>query len=311
VKKLKVAVIGTGHLGRFHARIYSELKSTDLVAVCDVDKKRAKEVARHYGTEPVYDYRDLLGKVEAASIATPTNLHYKIAKDFIQNKVHVLVEKPITSNLQEADRLLKAAEKNKVLLQVGHIERFNAAVEAVKKIITKPKFIECHRLGPYNRRSIDVGVVLDLMIHDIDIILSLVKSKIKKIDAVGVSVLSDYEDIANARLIFENKAICNITSSRISEEIVRKIRIFQKDAYVSLDYVSQQAEIYKKTKNKIVKQSIDITKQEPLKAEIQSFVESIIKRRRPVVSGEDAKAALKTALMITKKIKSRKRWTKK
>jgi len=311
MRKIKVAVIGVGHLGSSHARIYSQFNKVDLVAVCDINTKTAKKIAKRYNVKAVFDYQKLLNKVEAVSIAVPTNLHYKIAKDFIQTKVHVLIEKPITKTLNQANKLLKEAKKNKILLQVGHIERFNAAVKAIKEIINKPKFIECHRLGPYKVRSTDVGVVLDLMIHDIDIILYLVKSKIKKIDAVGVNVLSNHEDIANARISFENNAICNVTSSRVSEEEVRKIRIFQKDAYVSLDYISQQAKIYRKKNDKIVKQNIDITKQEPLKAEIKSFINCIIDKKRPIVSGEDAKLALKTALIITKKIKGSKKWIKK
>jgi len=310
MKKVKVAVVGVGHLGSLHARIYSQLKSVNLIAVCDKDKERAKEIAKLNNTKPIFDHRDILDKIEAVSIAVPTNKHYKIAKDFIQNKVHVLIEKPITETLKQANELLEEAKKNKVLLQVGHIERFNAAVKALKKIIKKPKFIECHRLGPYKARSSDIGVVLDLMIHDIDIILHLVRSKIKKIDAVGIKVLSKHEDIANARLTFKNNTICNITSSRVSEDEVRKIRIFQKDAYVSLDYIMQEAQIYTKKNNKIVKKNIDIRKEEPLRVEIESFVNCIINRKRPVVSGEDAKIALEVALKILKKLKGAGKWAK-
>ncbi len=299
---MKTAVIGVGHLGRSHARIYSETKGIEQVGVCDILKKEADEVARQNNTSAFYDYRKLLDRVEAVSIVVPTKLHYKIAMDFIRHKVHVLIEKPITENLSQADKLLKAAKKNNVILQVGHIERFNAAVKALKKIIDKPKFIECHRLGSYQPRGTDVGVVLDLMIHDIDIILHLVKSSVKKLDAVGVSVLSPHEDIANARLFFANKAVCNITASRVSREIVRKIRIFQKNTYISLDYVSQEALIYRKKNGKIEKTSINIQKQEPLKAEIQSFLSCIKMKKRPVVSGEDARLALKTAFDILRKI---------
>lgn len=302
MKKIKVAVIGVGHLGKSHAKIYSQLKNVDLVAVCDVNKKRAQTIAKLNNAEAVFDYKKLLSKVQAASIVVPTNLHYKIAKDFIRHKIHILIEKPITENLNQADKLLKESRKANIVLQVGHVERFNAAVKAVKKIIKEPKFIECHRLGPYNARVTDVGVVLDLMIHDIDIILHIVKADIKKIDAVGVNVLSKHEDIANARIVFSNDTICNITASRISQETVRKIRIFQKDTYVSLDYVKQEALIYRKQKNTIVKRSINIKKEESLKVEIQSFINCIINKQRPVVSANEAKLALKIALRIIKKI---------
>lgn len=311
MKKLKIAVIGVGHLGRSHARIYSQLNNSQLIGVCDINKKLAGKIAKLNNTKAYYDFHELLDKTDAVSIVVPTVKHYQIAKNFIQNKVHVLIEKPITSTLNEATNLIKLAKKKKVLLQVGHIERFNAAVKALKKIINKPKFIECHRLGPYKVRSTDIGVVLDLMIHDIDIILHLVNSKIKRIDAVGVNVLSEHEDIANARIRFENNAICNITSSRVSEDDVRKIRIFQKDAYVSLDYVEQQAKIYTKKKNKIVKKNMDIAKQEPLKAEIKSFLNCIIKNKRPEVTGKDAKKALDVAFRVLRKIKGGKKWTKK
>jgi predicted dehydrogenase len=311
MQKVKVAVIGVGHLGSIHARIYSELENAELVAVCDIDKNKAGFTAEKYNTEAVFDYKKLLKKVDAASIVVPTNLHYAIAKDFIKNNTHLLIEKPITENLSQAEKLLKSAKKQKVLLQVGHIERFNAAIKAIEKIITKPKFIECHRLGPFKSRATDVGVVLDLMIHDIDIILHLVNSKIDTIDAVGVNVLSDHEDIANARIKFKNKAICNITSSRVSEEDVRKIRIFQKDAYVSLDYVAQEAQIYTKERNKITKENINIKRQEPLKAEIDSFLDCIIHNKQPIVSGEDATLALETSLQVLNKIKGNKKWIKK
>ena len=300
MKKIKVAVIGVGHLGQFHARIYSQLKNTELVAVCDTDIKRAKFIAGLNNTKAVFNYKKLLNNVQAVSIVVPTKLHYKIAKNFIKHKVHILIEKPITENLRQADELLKEAKKNKVIIQVGHVERFNAAVKALKKIIKKPKFIECHRLGPYSLRGTDVGVVLDLMIHDIDIILHIIKSKIKKIEAVGVSVLSKSEDIANARLTFSNKAVCNITASRISQEMTRKIRIFQKDTYVSLDYVLQEALIYRKKGEIIEKKSIDIKKENPLKAEIESFIDCVIKNKKPLISGEEGRLALQVALKIIK-----------
>ena len=301
-----MAVIGVGHLGSSHARLYHQASNTDLVGICDIDKKRASEIARRYQTAAYTDYRELISQVEAASIVVPTKLHHKIAKDFITGGVHLLIEKPITENLKQASSLLRLARKHKVMLQVGHVERFNEAVAALKKIITRPVFIECHRLGRFSPRGTDVGVVLDLMIHDLDIILHLVKDRIKKVEAVGVKVLSGHEDIANARLSFQKGTVCNVTASRVSQESIRKIRIFQPDTYVSLDYVNQEAHIYRKKAKGIIKKSIDIKRQEPLKAELAAFIRSVASKKTPVVSGEDAREALKLALKISKKIKSSK-----
>jgi predicted dehydrogenase len=302
MKKLKIAVIGAGHLGKYHADIYNSLKDSELVGVCDINKERADKIAKAYKISPYPNYKELIGKIDAATIAVPTKEHYAIAKDLIKNKIHLLIEKPITENLNQANELIRLAKENKVLLQVGHIERFNSAIRALTKIIKVPKFIECHRLGPFQPRGTDVGVVLDLMIHDIDIILHLVKSDIKELDAVGVKVLSNHEDIANVRLSFDNGAICNITASRISQERVRKIRIFQKNAYISLDYIQQEANIYTKKGKSIIEKNINIDKQNPLKEEIKSFIKCINSKKRPLVSGEEAKKALKVALKIIKEI---------
>ncbi len=302
MKKIKIAVIGVGHLGQYHTKVYKSFKSLELIGVCDINVKRSDEIAAIYKTNAYYDYKSLLGKIDAASIAVPTKEHYKIAKALIQAKIHILIEKPITENLKQAVELIHLAKKHRVLMQVGHIERFNSAVRALKKIIYRPQFIECHRLGSFQPRGIDVGVVLDLMIHDIDIILHLVKSDIKKCEAVGVKVLSNHEDIANVRLVFKSGTVCNITASRISQERVRKIRIFQKDAYISLDYVNQEANIYQKKKKSIHKQSINIEKQDSLNEELKSFITCVRSSKRPLVSGEEATAALKVALDIVKKI---------
>jgi predicted dehydrogenase len=302
MKKLKIAVIGAGHLGKYHADIYNSLKDSELVGVCDINKERADKIAKAYKISSYPNYKELIGKIDAATIAVPTKEHYAIAKDLIKNKIHLLIEKPITENLNQANELIRLAKENKVLLQVGHIERFNSAIRALTKIIKVPKFIECHRLGPFQPRGTDVGVVLDLMIHDIDIILHLVKSDIKELDAVGVKVLSNHEDIANVRLSFDNGAICNITASRISQERVRKIRIFQKNAYISLDYIQQEANIYTKKGKSIIEKNINIDKQNPLKEEIKSFIKCINSKKRPLVSGEEAKKALKVALKIVKEI---------
>jgi len=303
MNKLKVAVIGVGKLGSLHAKIYSQMKEVELTGVCDIKAKVAKIVARQCNTAYYTDYKDLLGKQDAVSIAVPTSLHYKIAKDFLKAKTHLLIEKPITTVVKEADSLLSLASKNNLTLCVGHIERFNSAIEAFQKLKGDIRFIECHRLGPFSPRVADVGVVLDLMIHDIDIILGLIKNKIQSIDAVGVNILTKHEDIANARIKFRNGAICNITASRVSTRNLRKIRIFQPGAYISIDYIKQEAILYRKIGRLIIPRKINIKKQQPLKKELSSFIECTKSGKKPLVSGVEGRDALKIALDITKKIK--------
>ncbi|OHB70109.1 MAG: UDP-N-acetyl-D-glucosamine dehydrogenase, partial [Planctomycetes bacterium RBG_16_43_13] len=244
-QKLRIAVIGVGHLGKEHARIYSKMKGVELVAVCDTIPERVEEVAKGVGSPAVTDYHQLFGKVEVVSIAVPTVSHYDIASEFLRRGIHCLVEKPLTKTIPQAEELVKIARSNGAILQVGHVERFNPAVMAVSNIVGKPRFIECHRLSTFKARSVDIDVVMDLMIHDIDIILHFVKSPLKKVDAVGVSLLFDHEDIANARLEFEDGCIANVTASRISDKAMRKIRIFSDDKYVSLDYAERTAKAYK------------------------------------------------------------------
>jgi predicted dehydrogenase len=303
--KIKVAVIGAGNLGRVHARIYHELPQAKLVAVCDIDREKAEQTAAAYQIPFFTDYRHLIGLAQAVSICTPTSTHFQLAKEFLQKGLDVLIEKPITTDLGEAEKLLSLARKHGRILQVGHVERFNSAIRAIEKLPGKPKFIEVHRLGQFQPRVKDVGVVLDLMIHDIDIVLGLVKSPLKKIEAVGVKVLTSFEDIANVRLTFSNGTVANLTASRVSEKPMRKIRIFQEDAYISLDYQSQSAEIYRKEKTDIQKIAIDIEKEEPLKKELEAFLLSVEERKKPLVAGEEAKAALALALKILKKINPR------
>ncbi len=302
MKKLKAGVIGIGQLGQHHVRIYNELPEVDLIGICDVNKEKC-EKAREYKV-PFYDnYHELLNKVDFVSIATPTKLHYKIAKTFIENNIHVLIEKPITNSLTEADELITLAREKKLFLRVGHIERYNSAFRAVKKIAKKIKFIEIHRLGPFTPRISDCGVVLDLMIHDLDIILTLLRSEIKYLDAVGINVLSKYEDIANARLKFENGAIANITASRLTPEKQRKIRIWQDDAYISLDYQNQAGLIYRKEMFGISKKEIDIQKEEPLRSELKDFIKAIVKISHEDRIDIDARNALYVALQILDSIK--------
>jgi len=300
--KLRVGVVGVGHLGSMHVKNYKEIPNCNLVCICDTDKNRLREITDSLDVPGYSDYRQIFNQVDAVSIAVPTDLHYKIASDFLRQNIHLLVEKPFTKTLREADALIKLAKKNKLILQVGHIERFNSAFSATQKLIAEPRFIECHRLSPFPNRSLDVGCVLDIMIHDIDIVLGLVPSKIQKIEAVGVNVLTQFEDIANARITFKNNCVANLTASRISDEVMRKIRIFQAHMYISLDYKDAKASVYKKAGLAITKEDLPIEKEEPLKKELQSFVDCVIKRRNPLVSGTVARQALAVALEIQNQI---------
>ena len=304
--KIRVGVIGTGHLGSIHAKIYKEIPNCSLVAVCDTDKKRLETVSKELGVPGYLNHLELFDKVDAVSIATPTKLHYKVAADFLSHRIHSLVEKPFTPTIEEADSLIKIARDNDLILQIGHIERFNSAFNATKKIIKDPKFIECHRLSPFPNRSLDIGVVLDIMIHDIDIILGLVNSPIERIESVGINVLTHFEDIANARIVFKNGCVANLTASRISDETMRKIRIFQENTYISLDYKNAEACVYRKSFLKISKENLPIEKEQPLQKELQAFIECVTKHKEPIVSGEVAREALKVALEIQEQI-----WQKK
>lgn len=306
MKKIKTGVIGVGKLGSLHAKIYYKNTEVDLVGVYDTNERRCKEISNLYNTIAFPNPQELIKKADAISIAVPTTSHFEIAQYCLKKNIHILIEKPITANIEEAENLINLAKKSKSVIQVGHIERFNAAVQAICKMDKQPLFIECHRLGPYTPRGTDVSVTMDLMIHDINIISELVKSKIKKIDAVGTKILSDKNDIVNARITFTDNTVANLTSSRVSKESTRKIRIFQKEAYISLDYVKQKAMVYKKENNKIIKKELPVQKEEPLKAELQSFINCIKKDKTPVVSINDATHALKIALKIEEIIESNK-----
>lgn len=300
--KVRVAVIGTGRLGAIHARTYQKLTSCSLIGVCDVNPAHLDKIRQELNVPAYSDYRQLFGKADAVSICVPTNLHYAIAAEFLKQKTHALVEKPFTASLKEADALIKLAKKNKLVLQVGHVERFNSAFSATQKIIKEPKFIECHRLSPFPHRSLDVGAVLDIMIHDIDIILGLVPSKIKKIESVGVNVLTKFEDIANSRITFKNGCVANLTSSRVSDEVMRKIRIFQEDTYISLDYKEAKASVYRRSNAQITKEDLPIEKEEPLPKELESFIDCVREHKEPLVSGPVAREALAVALEIQNQI---------
>ncbi|MDD5495689.1 MAG: Gfo/Idh/MocA family oxidoreductase [Candidatus Omnitrophica bacterium] len=306
MEKIRVGVVGVGHLGSVHAKVYSKLDNVKLVGVCDCNIERALEIGKRFRTNSYVDYEELFGKVDAASIVVPTSLHYNVAKDFLNHNIHVLVEKPITKTLSEADELIEIAQKKDLIFQVGHIERFNSAILAIEPYLKKPKFVECQRLGPFHTRVKDVGVVLDLMIHDIDIVLGLVKKDVVHIEAVGLSTISDHEDVANVRLIFEDQTIADITASRVTKDVVRKIRIFQEESYISLDYLTQETAIFRKKNEKITKEKIKIKKKEPLKKELKSFIECVRTGRKPVVSGVEGRRALQVALEIVNKIKTSK-----
>jgi len=301
--KINIAIVGIGHLGSKHLKVYSELaEKVNIVGICDLKTVRTRKLATHYKVPYFKDYKELIGEVDAVNICTPTESHYTIAKFFLDNKVHTFIEKPITTQLHQASKLIKIAARKKCKLQVGHIERFNSAFESIKHFTRKPLFIECHRLNPFPNRSLDIGVIMDLMIHDIDIILGIIKSPIKDICAIGVNVLTPLEDIASARITFKNGCVCNLTASRISDEVMRKIRIFQNNSYISLDYVKQEAFIYKKNKKQILKHSLPIEKEEPLKKELEHFVDCIQNNKTPLISGLEGREALKVALAISRKI---------
>ncbi|PYL57055.1 MAG: oxidoreductase [Verrucomicrobia bacterium] len=302
MKNLRVGVVGVGHIGSNHARLYAETPSAEFSAIYDVDLAKANAIAKKYRVTPAQSLDEFAEMVDAASIATPTNTHYEVARSLLARGKHLLIEKPITDNTAHAGELAGLAAQNGLILQVGHVERFNPVLSALEERLTHPRFIEAHRLSPYPERSTDIGVVLDLMIHDLEIILHLVRSPVQTIDAVGVAVLSRGEDIANARLRFEDGCVANITSSRISPERMRKIRVFQEDAYLSLDYEKQSGEIYRRAEGRITREKVEIAREEPLKHQLVSFVECARSGRQPRVSGFQAIAALELAIEITKRI---------
>ncbi|HOG23957.1 MAG TPA: Gfo/Idh/MocA family oxidoreductase [Candidatus Omnitrophota bacterium] len=300
-QKLKVGVVGIGHLGKEHARIYSQLAECELTGISDLDPAK-EDKARELKTAFCHDYRDLLDKVQAVSIATPTSTHYQVAKEFLKAGIHVLVEKPITLKLEEADELIELSQKNHCALQVGHLERHNPGFKRVQEIAKNIRFLEIHRLGPFTGRINDCGVVLDLMIHDLDIVLGLVGSEIASFDALGVNVLTPFEDIANVRLKFKNGAIANITASRLTFEKQRKIRIFQEDAYISLDYGAQTGRIIRKVGDQISQEDVLIEKAEPLKEEIRFFLGGIASGKSIGKPDTAARNALALAIKIVKVI---------
>ncbi len=322
-ERVKIGVIGVGHLGQHHAKHYKNLSSAELIGIFDEDKTAGELISEKYKVKLFNSIDSLIDEVEAVSVVTPTKSHYKISKLCIQNNIHVFIEKPITATLKQADSLLKLSEKSKTIIQVGHIERLNPALIALKYYNVNPKLIEIQRLAPYTARGTDVPVVLDKMIHDIDIILSLVNSKVETIDASGLSILTDSLDIAHARISFQSGTVASIMSSRIAKDDVRKIKLFQKDLYATIDLLMESTEIYKvtndrnhqekgeglsipfqyKSKNRyIIYDKPNLPKYDSLKEELNNFILSIRGIEKPIVSGQDAKDALEVATIIERKI---------
>ncbi|MEW8692324.1 MAG: Gfo/Idh/MocA family oxidoreductase [Candidatus Thiodiazotropha endolucinida] len=309
--KIRTAVIGVGYLGRYHAQKYAALDDSELVAVVDIDPDTAANVAKECNTEALSDYHELLNKVDAVSIVVPTQLHHQVAKEFLDSGIHVLLEKPITVTVAEADALIEIARRKQRVLQVGHLERFNSTVLALEGVLKDPQFIESHRLAPFTLRGTDVNVVLDLMIHDIDIIQNLVGSPIASIDAKGGAVLTQEYDIANARIKFENGCVANVTASRVSLKPQRKMRIFQPDAYISIDFQDKILSIHRKGEKEIFPGIPEIISEESvfansdaIMAEIRAFLDAIRNDALPPVTGEDGREALKTAIDISEQLGS-------
>jgi predicted dehydrogenase len=302
---VRVAVIGVGHLGRQHARLYAEIPGVELVSVADILKPRAEEIAGLYNTIPLTDYRELFGKIDAASLAVPTVDHARIGVDLLQHGIDVLVEKPIASSLEQARALMDTAVSQKRVLQVGHVERFNPVVALARELATKPQFFEIHRLAAFSPRSLDIDVVLDLMIHDIDIVLSLVPAAVREVRAVGIPVLSQKADIANARIEFEDGCVANFTASRVSFEKTRKLRFFQPHDYISIDCASQTGTMVSLRMGRVTERKLEPAQEQPLKLELAAFLDCVQTRRAPQVSGEDGLRALELAIRINTAIAER------
>ncbi len=309
MKTIRVAVVGVGYLGRFHAEKYAAMADVELVGVVDTDLSQARTVAQKLQTEAYTDYRELLGKVDAVSVVVPTPAHFSVARDFLLHDADLMIEKPMTSTLAEADALIDLAEERGLIIQVGHLERFNSAVVALKDIVKKPMFIESHRLSLFKGRGIDVSVVLDLMIHDIDIISNFVRADIKHLHAAGIPVVTDQVDIANARIEYETGCVANITASRISTKNQRKIRLFQRDAYISVDFASHEITVVRQNghSNQGIIPGLDIqnlcfTHGDALDDELRAFVKSVQRKEPCEVTGQMGRDALKVALTIMDQI---------
>lgn len=311
---LRTAVIGVGYLGKFHAQKFAEVRDSDLIAVVDIDEQVRESVASSLGVDAVDDYRKLIGCVDAVSVVVPTPAHFEIAKAFLESGTNVLVEKPITETVEQASRLIDTAAKHDVVLQVGHLERFNPAVRALKSLLNNPRFVESVRIAPYQDRGTDVDVVLDLMIHDIDLVQYIAGSPIERIEAVGAAVITDKPDVANARIRFESGCVANVTASRTSLKVERKIRIFQQACYFSADLHKKAVSVYRKGASTIGDLQLPISIEQlacdgddALRLEIESFLQSVRNGTPPVVTGEDGRQALETAIDIIAQVDA---WTR-
>ena len=329
MKKLKVGVIGTGHLGKLHTKMLSQISTCNFIGIYDSNSEQAKIASNEFRVKSFSNIDDLINSVEAISIAATTKAHYELAKKCFEKNIHVFIEKPITATIEQAEEIIKIAADKNLKLQVGHIERFNPALVSLEKYIMKPMFIQTDRLSQFNPRGTDVAVVLDLMIHDIDIILSLIKDEVKNIEASGVAVVSETVDIANARIQFMNGAVANVTASRISQKKMRKMRIFQKDNYIALDFITGVSEVYRlipldekansaaisfgeigigERKKRVVYEQPEIKEVNALKYELELFIDSVLNDKKPVVTGVDGLKALKVADIILKKIEESKNY---
>lgn len=309
-EKLRVAVIGVGHLGEYHVQKYKNIPGVELVGVVDINPDRIREISKRYHTRPFGNHKDILGMVDAVSLAVPTETHFRVARDILSEGVHVLIEKPITYNLEDADSLLNLAREKGLVLQVGLVERFNPAVVKMEALLNRPTYIEAHRMNLFTARGIDVDVVLDLMIHDLDIILHMVQAEVKEVHAVGMSVITDKTDVANARLIFENGIVANLTASRVSNKTLRKIQVFQPDAQISADCHTRTISVVRlngKAKGlsdlpQFIPEEEKFSSSDPLADEIASFVGVVQNGSTPMVSGQDGRRALNVALGIIDQI---------
>ncbi len=308
--KIRAAVVGVGYLGKFHAEKYAQIPEAELVAVVDTDREKREELAQRLGTEAVADHREILDRVDAVSIAVPTRYHHAVARDFLERGIHVLLEKPITTTLAEADDLIRIASAKKLVFQVGHLERFNPAVLALDAVLNGPRFVESIRIAPFKPRGTDVNVVLDLMIHDIDIIRTIVGSDVREIRAVGAPVFTGEEDIANARIEFGNGCVANVTASRVSFKSERKMRIFQADAYIIVDFQNRKLVVVRRGEGEAMPgvPNVRVDEQgfeasDALLEEIRSFVRSVAAGSPPKVPAEDGRAALEIALRINQQFK--------
>jgi predicted dehydrogenase len=302
--KVKVGIIGVGYLGIQHARIISYLEEAELRAVADIDFKKALEIGNRHGVKYFQNYEDMLDEIDAGIVSTPTSEHFQVSMNLLKNGKHVLVEKPITETIEQAEQLVDLAKKNGLILQVGHLERFNPAVEAVENMISEPKFIEVQRLGSFSARSLDVDVVLDLMIHDLDIILALIKDEVAVIRSSGIHVLSEKIDIANARLEFKSGCVATLTASRVHQGKVRKLRIFEPTSYYSIDYIDQEVKVFPLSGRQTDIKTLKIKKEEPLKKELENFLRCQAEGRPGKVSGEEGLRALRLAYDVLKEVET-------